>query len=76
MPILFASNRQLYMERVFKEDELFDIFHVLISLGGYCDCEILYNAAGDSRLKREYWTARSEGREPRNPHEQPGGTVE
>lgn len=36
--------------------------------GGFCDCEILYNVVENGRLKAEYWTARSEGRNPYNPH--------
>ena len=56
----------------FTQDELFDVFHVLMDKGGYCDCEILYNAAEESRLKAEYWRARAAELEPYDPH---GGTV-
>lgn len=52
----------------FREDELFDVFHVLMARGGYCDCEILFNAAEGSRLKAEYWRARAEEIEPYDPH--------
>ena len=41
--------------------------------GGYCDCEILYNALDESRLKAEYWRARAEQIEPYDPHAGPQG---
>ena len=40
----------------------------LMRQGGFCDCEILYNAVEQCRLKAEYWIARSEGRNPPDPH--------
>jgi hypothetical protein len=40
-------------------DEIADIIRVLFSIGGCCDCEILFNIAGASRLKSEYWRARA-----------------
>jgi hypothetical protein len=64
----FRHARAAFAVGGFSEDELFDVFHVLMARGGWCDCEILYNAVESSRLKGEYWTARAEGREPRNPH--------
>ena len=48
------------------------MFHVLMARGGYCDCEILYNAVEESRLKAEYWRARAEEVEPYDPHAGPG----
>jgi hypothetical protein len=41
------------------DEDLEDILAVLHSLGGCCDCEILYNVAEESRLKSEYWIARA-----------------
>ena len=64
----FRNSRPILLNRDFKEDELFDVFHVLMRQGGFCDCEILYNAVEQSRLKAEYWIARSEGRNPYDPH--------
>ena len=64
----FRNARPILLSQGFKEDELFDVFHVLMRKGGFCDCEILYNAGEKSRLKAEYWTARAEGREPYAPH--------
>jgi hypothetical protein len=51
-----------------ERGDLSDIFEVLTSRGGFCDCEILYNAAGDNKLKSEYWRSRAAGQEPRTPH--------
>jgi hypothetical protein len=64
----FRNSRPILLSRGFKEEELFDVFHVLMRQGGFCDCEILYNAVEQSRLKAEYWIARSEGRKPYDPH--------
>jgi hypothetical protein len=32
-----------------------DVFHVLMDEGAFCDCEVLYNAAPESRLRAHYW---------------------
>jgi hypothetical protein len=39
-------------------DEVFDICHVLMAEGGYCDCEVLINVAETSRLKERLWIQR------------------
>ena len=65
----YRNTRPILLARGFKESELFDVFHVLMAQGGYCDCEILYNVAPESRLAKEYWTARAQGRRPYDPHE-------
>jgi len=44
----------------FEHTDLDDIFGVLRSQGGCCDCEILYNVAESSRLKTQYWRSRAE----------------
>ena len=64
----YRHARPVLLARGFKEDELFDVFHVLMARGGYCDCEILFNAVEESRLKAEYWKARADETEPRRPH--------
>jgi hypothetical protein len=64
----YRNSRPILLSRGFKEDELFDVFHVLMRQGGFCDCEILYNAVEQSQLKTEYWIARSEGLNPYDPH--------
>lgn len=65
----YRISRPILLKCGFTEDELFDVFHVLMSQGGFCDCEILYNVAEQCRLKAEYWIARSEGRTPYDPHD-------
>jgi Protein of unknown function (DUF2695) len=57
----FRCSRPILLSRGFKEHELFDVFHVLMRQGGFCDCEVLYNVLPESRLKAEYWTERSQG---------------
>jgi hypothetical protein len=43
----------------FEESDWSDVFHVLMGQGAFCDCEILYNGATESRLKTQYWQRRS-----------------
>jgi hypothetical protein len=43
----------------FKESDWSDVFHVLMGQGAFCDCEILYNAATESRLKSQHWQRRA-----------------
>jgi Protein of unknown function (DUF2695) len=69
----YRHARTVLLARGFREDELFDVFHVLMERGGYCDCEILLNAVESSRLKTEYWQARAQGIEPQGPHDGPRG---
>ena len=69
----YRHARVVLLARGFREDELFDVFHVLMARGGYCDCEILYNAVEASRLKAEYWRARADQIEPYDPHLGPRG---
>ncbi|HUR96400.1 MAG TPA: DUF2695 domain-containing protein [Gemmatimonadales bacterium] len=64
----YRHARAVLLARRFREDELFDVLHVLMAQGGYCDCEILYNAVETSRLKAEYWRARADEIEPYDPH--------
>jgi hypothetical protein len=40
-------------------DEVFDICHVIMARGGYCDCEVLYNVSDKNRLKARYWEERA-----------------
>ena len=64
----YRHARAVLLARGFRDDELFDVFHVLMARGGYCDCEILYNAVEGSRLQAEYWKARAKKIEPYDPH--------
>ena len=61
----FSLSRSVLRECGFSDnkdgyDEFFDIFHVLMDKGGFCDCEILYNAAPESRSRPNYWTKKAE----------------
>jgi hypothetical protein len=63
----YRTSRPL-LERSWRgEDELFEIFHVLMAQGGFCDCEILYNVAKQSRLAALSWRARAKGLAPYDP---------
>lgn len=42
-----------------EESDWSDVFHVLMRQGAFCDCEILYNAATQSRLKSQHWQRRA-----------------
>ena len=64
----FRTSKELLPTCGFKEDEFFDIFHVLMDKGGNCDCEILFNVAEQSRLKAQYWIARANNLKPYDPH--------
>jgi uncharacterized protein DUF2695 len=46
----YRHGRLVLLALGFRSDELFDVFHVLMAQGGYCDCEILYNAAAEGRI--------------------------
>jgi hypothetical protein len=56
----FSISTPLLKSLGFSDSDIEDIFDVLRSLGGFCDCEILYNASEDNRLKGDYWASRSE----------------
>ena len=56
----YTLSKSILQAAGFDPSELKDIFSVLGSLGGCCDCEILCNVAESSRLKAKY--SRSRGR--------------
>jgi len=58
----YRISKLILAELGFQTEDVDEIFDVLRSKGGFCDCEILYNAAEESRLKAEYWTSAREGR--------------
>ncbi len=64
----FRNSRPILLNRRFKERYIFKILNMVIRYGGFCDCEILYNVLEESRLKEEYWVAKSHGRTPYDPH--------
>jgi hypothetical protein len=59
----FRHTKRVLAEKGFGErngvDEVFDVCHVLMAKGGYCDCEVLYNVAEESRLKAKHWQGRA-----------------
>ena len=55
----FRYAKQALQSCGFEESDWSDVFHVLMGQGAFCDCEILYNAATESRLKTQYWQRRS-----------------
>jgi hypothetical protein len=55
----FRHATQILQVCGFKESDFSDVFHVLMREGAFCDCEILYNVAAESRLKAEHWRRRS-----------------
>jgi Protein of unknown function (DUF2695) len=63
----YRNAKRLLLSHGFAESDFSDIFGVLASRGGYCDCEILYNAAESSRLKAEYWQAQARNSQPSPP---------
>jgi hypothetical protein len=63
----YRNAKRLLLSHGFDESEFSDVFGVLASRGGYCDCEILYNAAESSRLKAEYWKAQARNSQPGPP---------
>lgn len=64
----FRVSRALLPKHGITPEEQVDVFHVLMARGGNCDCEILYNAVEESRLKARYWEARAKGQAPDDPH--------
>jgi hypothetical protein len=57
----YRIAKTVLADTCFDSTELEDIFNVLKSQGGCCDCEILYNVAESSRLKAQYWKSRAHG---------------
>lgn len=55
----FKLSESILIAAGFDQDELKDIFAVLRSKGGCCDCEVLYNVIETSRLKGKYWRSRA-----------------
>jgi hypothetical protein len=54
----FTLTKSILIKNNFKENEIFDICHMLMSKGGYCDCEVLYNVADVSKFRKKYWKKR------------------
>jgi hypothetical protein len=54
----FSNSKAALLASGFPESDHDDVFGVLMALGAYCDCEVLYNVAEDNRLKAQYWKFR------------------
>jgi len=70
----FRLSETILIAAGFDRAELEDIFAVLHSKGGCCDCEVLYNVAEKSRLKANHWRGRAGeqvARSPHRPHSRP-----
>ena len=55
----FRQAKRTLQHCGFETSDWSDVFHVLMGQGAFCDCEILYNAATESRLKSHYWQRRA-----------------
>jgi hypothetical protein len=64
----FTLSEPILREAGYDSEAVQDIFDVLRSQGGCCDCEILYNVAESSRLKANYWRARAHDRHSQSSH--------
>ena len=56
----FRHSKKILTDLKFSDEGQFDIFHVLMNEGGYCDCEILYNVFRESEYSKKYWRDRQE----------------
>ncbi len=56
----FRHSKKILNDLEFSNQDQFDIFHVLMDEGGYCDCEILYNVFKESEYSKKYWEHRHE----------------
>jgi hypothetical protein len=55
----FRYSKEILTGLGFSDKEQFDIFHVLMNKGGYCDCELLYNVFKESEYAKKYWRERN-----------------
>lgn len=53
----FSASIEILGNLGMDADDVGDVLAVLRAKGANCDCEVLYNIADQSRLKREYWRA-------------------
>jgi hypothetical protein len=60
----YATSRAILAEAGHDAAAIEDVIDVLGSMGGCCDCEILYNVAAESRMKSRYWKAKAAGLAP------------
>jgi hypothetical protein len=55
----YKLSESLLIASEFSREDLTDVWAVLQSQGGFCDCEILYNVSRSSRLATKYWRKRA-----------------
>ena len=51
----FRHSKQVLERCGIAQPDWHDVFHVLMAEGAFCDCEVLYNVAPESRLRATYW---------------------
>jgi hypothetical protein len=51
----FRNMRRIVEAHGHDAEAQFDIFHVLMARGGFCDCEILTNVAEGTRMRARAW---------------------
>jgi hypothetical protein len=51
----FFASKRILRELGRPEDDIFDVLHVLMAKGAFCDCEVLLNVVPDSNFRRTYW---------------------
>lgn len=51
----FHHSRLVLKTCGIPEPDWSDVFHVLMGEGAFCDCELLYNIAPESRLRADHW---------------------
>jgi hypothetical protein len=59
----FAVSTLILSEAGHDEDAREDVFDVMRSQGGFCDCEILLNVAPESTTRAAYWMKKAKNTE-------------
>ena len=65
----FEHSTEILKQLGFDLTEIEEIAAVLRANGACCDCEVLYNVAGESRLKTKYWKSKAAGLLARENHD-------
>jgi Protein of unknown function (DUF2695) len=60
----FSNASVLLAEDGHDEDAQEDVFAVMRSRGGFCDCEIIWNVAEGSPVTENYWRTRAVSQSP------------
>jgi hypothetical protein len=55
----YKLSESILITSEFSREDVADIWAVLQSQGGFCDCQILYNVSPSSRLTSRYWRKRA-----------------